>query len=321
MDEFIFILNKVVMFVLLAIPGYLLVKTKCLKSSDSKGLTMLLLYIGLPCMILVSTLNIPITSKTIVDMLIISLIFVLGIFALLFFSNVFAKYEPLTDQRRMAKFCMLFANNGFLGIPLADAIFGVSNPIIVVFTGVLNVINNVLWPTMGNYMLTQDKKHISAKGLLTNLVFIAFVLGLVLNLLGLQTKVPEVMDYVKDYADFFKAIVAPLSMTIIGMKFADIKFIKLFTSKKVYFLSFVRLIFSPVLVVAVLFLIRTFSNISDEIIIATYISFAMPSAAVAPTLADKFNMDSENAVLYSLGTSLFSVMTIPVLYYLLILII
>ena len=317
MDEFVFILNKVVMFVLLAIPGYLLVKTKCLKSSDSKGLTMLLLYVGLPCMILVSTLNIPITSKTIVDMLIISLVFVLGVLAIMVFSNVFAKYEPLEEQRRMAKFCMLFANNGFLGIPLADAIFGISNPIIVIFTGVLNVINNVLWPTMGNYILTQDKKHISAKGLLTNFVFLAFVLGLVLNLLDVQTKVPEIIEY----ADYFKAIVAALSMTIIGMKFADVKFIKLFTSKKVYFLSFVRLIFSPVLVVAVLFVIRSFANISNEIIIATYISFAMPSAAVAPTLADKFNMDSENAVLYSLGTSLFSVITIPVLYYLLILII
>ena len=321
MDEFIFILNKVIIFVLLAIPGYLLVKTNCLKSLDSKGLTMLLLYAGLPCMILVSTLNIPITSKTVIDMVLISLIFVLGILALLVFSNVFSKYEPLTDQRRMAKFCMLFANNGFLGIPLASALFSISSPIIVVFTGVLNVVNNVLWPTMGNYMLTKDKKHISAKGLLTNFVFIAFVLGLVLNLLDLQTKFPEVMDYANEYADYFKGIVAALSMTIIGMKFADVKFMKLFTSKKVYYLSFVRLIFAPVLIVGVLLLIRLFANISNEIIIATYISFAMPSAAIAPTLADKFNMDSENAVLYSLGTSLFSVITIPVLYYLLMLII
>lgn len=62
MDEFIFILNKVMMFVLLAIPGYLLVKTKCLQSSDSKGITTLLLYAGLPCMIKINTMTMPSTA-------------------------------------------------------------------------------------------------------------------------------------------------------------------------------------------------------------------------------------------------------------------
>lgn len=47
----------------------------------------------------------------------------------------------------------------------------------------------------------------------------------------------------------------------------------------------------------------------------------MPSAAIASTLADKFNMDSENAVLYSLGSALFAVITVPLLYLLLNLII
>ena len=120
-----------------------------------------------------------------------------------------------------------------------------------------------------------------------------------------------------DYANSFKEIVVALSMTILGMKFADIKITRLFTNKKIYYLSIVRLIVSPILIVGALLLLRLATPISDEVVIATYIAFAMPTAAMAPTIADKFKIDSENSVLYTLGTTLFSVITIPLLYLLL----
>lgn len=317
MDQFLIMLKYVLIFLLLAIPGYLLVKTKRLKNTDSNGLTNLLLYAGLPCMIIISTMDIKLSKETIIDFLVVALIFIIGQIATIFISKICSKYEPLQDQRRMARFCMVFPNNGFLGIPLAMALFGKSLPIIVVYTGLLNVLNNVMWPTYGNYMLTGDKRHISAKGLLTNSILIAFIIGTILNLLGVKDEVKEVVDYAK----YFKGIVAPLSMTILGMKFAEIKITKLFTSIKVYYLSLVRLIIVPVLIVGALLLLRLAVNISDDIIVATFITFAMPSAAIASTLADKFNMDSENAVLYSLGSALFAVITIPLLYLLLNLII
>ena len=71
------------------------------------------------------------------------------------------------------------------------------------------------------------------------------------------------------------------------------------------------------LIVGVLLVISRFAYISNEVIIAVYIAFAMPTAAMAPTVSDKFGIDSENTVLYTLGTTLFSVITIPVFYLLL----
>ncbi len=319
MGEFIFMLKKVIMFVLLAIPGYLLVKTKRLKSSDSHSISTILLYVGLPFMILVSTLGLKLSTQTIIDISLITIIFILSIIVLVLLSKIFSKYEPLADQRRMARFCMIFPNNGFIGIPLAAALFPEGHALyaVVAYSGVLNVLTNVTWPTYGSYMLTGDKKHISAKGLLTNFVLIAFILGIILNLLGVKSLVPEVLEY----SNHFKGIVVALSMTILGMKFADMQMSKLFTNKKVYYLSIVRLIISPILIVGVLLLIRPFAYISAEVVIATYIAFSMPTAAMAPTIADKFNIDSEDSVLYTLGSTIFSVITIPVLYLLLNLII
>ena len=315
MDQFKFMLVKVIMFVLLAIPGYLLVKTKRLKSADSHSLSTILLYVGIPFMVLVSTLGLTLSTQTIIDILLLTIIFIVAEIVLAYLSKVFSKYEPLTEQRRMARFCMMFPNNGFIGIPLAAALFKPEQALfaVVAYSGVLNVLTNVTWPTFGTYMLTGDKKHISAKGLFTNFVLIAFVLGVGLNLLGVKEKVKEVVDY----ANSFKEIVVALSMTILGMKFADIKITRLFTNKKIYYLSIVRLIVSPILIVGALLLLRLATPISDEVVIATYIAFAMPTAAMAPTIADKFKIDSENSVLYTLGTTLFSVITIPLLYLLL----
>ncbi len=315
MNEFSIMLRNVILFVLLAIPGYLLVKTKRVKSSDSGVLTTILLYLGLPFMILVNTLNIEITTETFTGILLTVVIFILGEIALILLSKIFSKFEPLDDQRRMARFCMIIPNNGLIGLPLALALFeGSALSVVIVYAAVANVLTNVLWPTYGNYLLSNDKKHISAKGLLTNFVLIAFVVGVILNLLGFSG---DVKDIVVDYSNYLKGIVVALSMTILGMKFADIQMTKLFTSIKVYYVSFVRLIISPVLIVGVLLVIRLFAYISDEVIIAAYITFSMPTAAIAATLSDKFGMDSENSVLYALGTTLFSVVTIPVLYLLL----
>ena len=338
MGEFKFMLIKVIMFVLLAIPGYLLVKTKRLKTSDSHSISTILLYIGLPFMILSSTLGLTLSTQTIIDIALVTLIFVLAEIALSLISKVFTKTnmfggvvgkqvcnnealdnETITKQKNMARFCMMFPNNGFIGIPLAAALFPIGHPLfaVVAYSGVLNVLTNVTWPTYGSYMVTGDKNHISAKGLFTNFVLIAFILGVILNLLDVAVKVPEILEY----SNHFKGIVVALAMTVLGMKFADIQITKLFKSMKTYFLSFVRLIISPVLVVGVLLIIRLFAYISDEVIIASFIAFAMPTAAMAPTIADKFKIDSEDSVLYTLGSTLFSVITIPVLYYLLLLII
>ncbi len=318
MDEFSIMLKNVVLFVLLAIPGYLLVKTKRLKSSDSGVLTTILLYLGLPFMIFVNTLNIQISSETIKGILLTAVIFVLGEIALILFSKIFSKFEPLDDQRRMARFCMIIPNNGLIGLPLALAIFENTAPLIIVYSAVANVLTNVLWPTYGNYLLSNDKKHISAKGLLTNFVLIAFILGVILNLLGFDG---DVKDIVVDYSNYLKGVVVALSMTILGMKFADINITKLFTSVKVFYVSFVRLIISPVLIVGMLLLINLVISIDKAIIIGAYITFSMPVAPIAAMLSDKFGMDSENAVLYTSGSTLFSVVTIPVLYLLLNLII
>ena len=68
---------------------------------------------------------------------------------------------------------MTFSNNGFLGIPLAVAVFGAASPIMTVLV-ILNIITNVLMYILGIYLVSGDKSKINLKKalLLTKSIFV-----------------------------------------------------------------------------------------------------------------------------------------------------
>ena len=48
-----------------------------------------------------------------------------------------------------------------------------------------------------------------------------------------------------------------------------------------------------------------------------FVAFAMPTAGLASAFSDQYNGDTDNAVIFTLGTTVPSVATIPVLYWVL----
>ena len=241
---------------------------------------------------------------------VLGIVVILGMF---FVSAPLVKGEKNQKTKGMMRFCAVFANNGFLGIPLAVAVFGGDSPVFTVLI-VLNIINNVLMYTLGAYLATGDKKNISVKKAFLNPVLVAFVLGCVCNLLQVKTYIPEVLTF----SDYFSNIVTPISMTIIGMKLGATSFKTLFRSGKLYYVSFLKLVLFPVVVTGAMFVLRIvpLDLPVQSIILGMFVAFSMPTAGLAATFADEFSGDTENAVIFTLGTTVLSVLTIPSLYYL-----
>lgn len=317
MEAFIHILKNVIIFVLLAIPGLILVKTKLLKNEQSSALSSLLMYVGMPFLIFSSTIGVAFSGNLIKGILIVAGIGTLIVF--IFFFVLFLifdlkKYsDELTKKKNgMIKFAIMFSNNGFLGLPLASAVFGIQSEIFI-YVAALNIITNTLIYTIGIYLISGDKKAIKAKSVLLNPVMVAFIIGIIFNLLNAKNYVPEVTNY----ASYLSNLVTPLSMIIMGMKLGAIKFSSLFLTSKMYIVSLLKLIVLPT--IAVLF--AMIFNLSNEIILGLFVAFAMPTAGLAPTIADKYNGDTQNGVIYTLGSTILSIFTIPVCYYLLLFVI
>ena len=314
MEEFMIMLRNVLMFVALAIPGFILVKTKLLKPEQSGVLSKLLMYLALPFMIFSGVVkNLTFDGDSLLMLGVVALIGMVVVLGMFFVSAPLVNMEKNQKTKGMMRFCAVFANNGFLGIPLAVAVFGGDSPVFTVLI-VLNIINNVLMYTLGAYLATGDKKNISVKKAFLNPVLVAFVLGCICNLLGVGKAVPEVGKF----SDHFGSIVTPISMTIIGMKLGAISFKTLFSSGKLYYVSFLKLVLFPVVITAAMLALQNISlNIPvKEIILGVFVAFSMPTAGLAATFADEFGGDTESAVIFTLGTTVLSVITIPTLYYL-----
>lgn len=314
MDALWIMLRNVLLFVALAIPGYLLVKTKALRQEQSGALSKLLMYVGMPFLILSGTINnLKFNREFLVTLGIVLALGVAYTFVTFVVSKPLSAMEQEPKRRGMLRFCSVFSNNGFLGIPLAAAVFGAASPIMTVLI-ILNIVTNVLMYTLGIYLVSGDKSKISLKKAFLNPVLIAFLLGIVLNLIRIVDYIPEVATY----SGHFQGIVTPISMTILGMKMGSVKLSSLFGSRKIYYAATLKLVLFPAAIVGILLALRTMlPEIDDVMILGTFLAFAMPTAGLASTFADSFDGDVEGAVGMTLGTTILSVVTIPLLYFLL----
>ena len=313
MDALLIMLKNVIVFVALAIPGYLLIKTKMLKEAQSGALSMLLMYVGMPFLIFNSAINnLTLNGELLLTIAIVLVIGVAYTFAMFFASKPLTDMEKAEKTKGMMRFCAVFSNNGFLGIPLAMAVFGADSMALMVVI-ILNIITNVLMYTLGIYLVSGDKKAMSPKKAFLNPVLIAFVVGIIANLLNVKQAVPEIATY----SAHFSNLVTPISMTILGMKMGGVKFLELFKSWKVYYVAGLKLVAFPMIIVAVMFLLNLVTaTVTPDMILGVLIAFSMPTAGLASTFSDNFNGDTENAVAFTLGTTLLSIITIPVLYWL-----
>ena len=86
--------------------------------------------------------------------------------------------------------------------------------------------------------------------------------------------------------------------TCIGMKLAGVKIPDMFKSKKMYYVSALKLVLLPVIGVAIAIGATELFSLPVDLVLATFVCFAMPTAGLASTLADQHDGDVEGAVFY-----------------------
>ena len=313
MDAFWVMFRTIAIFLLLAVPGFILVKVKILKEQDAAALSKVLVYFGLPFQTFTGTID-----KLVLDgnmILLIAVSFVLGLvltFLVCLATKPLTGTERNAETRGVMRFSSAFPNNGFLGIPLAMAVFGDGKVLALVI--VLNIANNIMMYTAGRVMISGGKEKMDFRKAFLNPVLIAFILGLIANALGLKKVLPEVSTY----SAYFAAVVAPLSMTVAGIQLGSVSFKALFGSWRVYYVSFLKLLLFPAIVTGLMFLAKILlpgAFIDGETVIAFFIAFAMPTAGLATTFAIQFRSDKETATACMLGTTVLAVLTVPLLYW------
>lgn len=284
------------------IAGWVLVRFKVLRSSDSAVLSKLAMYIITPCVI-ISSFQVEYSSK-IVSGLMLSVIVAVGIqVILLAVSELTGKVFKLSSVERCS---VLYSNAGALVIPLVVSLFGAEW---VIYTTSYITIQLVMMWSLGRSALCGERR-IEFKKIIRNVNILAIILGIIL--FAFRIRIPSLLSSAIAPAS---AIIGPMCMLTVGMLIADIPFKNLFTNKRAYLVSALRL----VLCGATTLVILKLSGISGvhanghTIIAISLLATITPSAASITQMAQVYGGDAKHAsVIYALSTTL-CIFTMPII--------
>lgn len=297
--------QSALMFLFIGI-GFLLFKTKKITEQGSKTIANILVYAVLPAVIVKSFCKAP----TVENMTALGTSALLGFGALIIsiiVSRLFFNDAPLDE------FASAFSNVGFFGIPLIQAT-PLGNDGVFYIATIVALVNVGQW-TYGVMRLTNKtvKETFSPLKLLSSPFIIATLVGLVLFFTGFGEALYQI-DITKKVVfgviDGLSVVNTPLAMMIIGVYLAQTDLKTLFTTKAVYMVSLVRLIIIPLVVLLVFWLVpQEFSAIKT----ALFIAISCPVGSNVAVYAELHGKDYSHAVKTVTSSSIFSIITMPLL--------
>lgn len=301
--------STVAMMLVYMMLGFILRKSGKTKVAHAKSFSGLLIYVLGPAMIINSFLKLEYTNDNLIKIgqyfavtLFIQIIFFIILYVFLNKKYADSKYRIMTVGS-------VLGNVGYLGMPVIQSIFP-EYPIVSCYSSINVISMNLIVFTMGVFMITGDKKYISVKSAVINPTTLSLLVAFPIFILKISFG-----QYIESAVDLLAKMVTPMCMIILGMRLSEANLKNIFTRLFVYETCFLKLIVFPVFAMFIVkwipFLDNTFKT--------TVIVLAMaPAGAIIESLAELHECEQEFAANVVLLTTLLSVITIPLMTYLLI---
>ncbi|MDD4163980.1 MAG: AEC family transporter [Eubacteriales bacterium] len=297
-----------------AIPGFILIKTKSVKQEAISAFAMFLLFVCQPCLSVYSFNTADYTPELGISLLIFFFAsLILQVLMLFVVYLIFKRKYKENPEYRICTVASVLGNTGFFGVPLLQALLP-EYPNAIVFSAVFIVGMNLISWTLSSALLTGDKKYMSLKKILLNPVMLTLIISLPLFLT--RTKLPgtgadnEALPGTLSYIiALLGKMTTPISMLILGMRLGLTKVRDLFMDLKVYIVAFFKLIAFPLVGMAAAYTLPLEPYIKATLIIL----FCCPTASTVLNFSELFGTGQKTAAKLVLTSTLFCVITIPVL--------
>lgn len=305
MQMSILLFKQIAQLFLMILMGYIIVKTKLLKGEDSKVLSKIILYLIIPAVI-INAFQVdysPNVTKGLITACIASIILQ---FLLLFVTYIMQKMFHLDSVEFTSAY---YSNSGNLIVPLVTYILG--GKWVVYGCVFMSVLLFFIW-SQGKNMISREK-GINLKKILLNINMISVFLGVILFFT--KIRFPEIIN---NTLSSVGGMIGPLSMIVTGMLIAEVNLKDIFTNKRVYLVTVLRLIIQPLIALAVINLLgmRGWHPQGDKIILITYLAAITPCASTVTQMCQVYGNDSKYASAINVMTTLLSIITMPVFVYL-----
>ena len=291
------------MLVALCLPGFFLTKANVLKEEHIKGFAVFLLYVCSPALSIYSFQQAECNMEILINigiLLLVTTFMQVMIMGIGFLINI--KTYKIDGASRVATVAAAFGNVGFFGVPILQALLP-DHPEAMVYSAVMSVMMNLIGWTLGMFMMSGDRKHVSVKNFLINPTTLCLLIAL--PLFFTNTSLPKpVMNFV----EFFSKMSTPTAMTVLGMRLAFVKFRDLMDYRQVVAI-FLKLIALPLITFGIMYALP----VDETLKISTYILSCMPPAAITLNFAELSNTSPKTAANIVVVGSLLVAITLPVL--------
>lgn len=300
------IIQQLIILFCIMLLGYILYKVKIMTDEFNKQLTKLLLNVTTPALVLNSVLDDQATlpMKTFVTTFVVATLVYL-LLPVLSKGVTFLLRAP-KSQRGIYDFASTYGNVGFMGYPLIAAILGPNG---LLLTAVFNILFNLSVYSIGVLVIskgTDKKQDISLKTFLSPGILMS-VVSIFVYIFHIH--LPQTLCSVISSVG---SVTSPLAMLLIGATLASMPALEMLNEKRTYVFLLIRQLLVPMALYPLLKLC-----IQDTLLLTvTFIMISMPVGNTSVLFATNYDLDKGLAAKCVFITTLFSVVTIPLLCFL-----
>ena len=302
MNISILLMQQIVQLFLMIFMGYLIVKTGLVRDDDSKVLSKIILYLIVPCVI-INAFQVDYTTDTVKGLLIAFAASVMTQVVLLIVISAAGKLLHLNEVEIASVY---YSNSGNLIVPIVTFILGQEW---VLYGCVFMSVQLVFLWTHCKKIISREASY-DWKKIILNINMISIFIGVVLFF----TKIclPEIIG---NTLASVGTMIGPASMIVTGMLFAGMNLKQIFANKRVYFITFLRLIAVPLIALVLIKLsnLASFSADGNKIMLIVFLAIITPSASTVTQMCQVYGNDSRYASAINVMTTLLSIITMPVM--------
>ncbi len=303
------------LFVCIAV-GFVFTKLKILPEGSSKVMAKMEIWIFSPALSFMTMVRFC-TLETVGEHFINITLGVIGVaFSMcvaIFLSRFFAKKKSY--DRGVYAYALAFANGGYMGDPVILSLFG---ELALSYYKLFYLPFSLMINSWGISVLTPGTggKNSFWRRLI-NPPTVAMVAGIAVGLSGLGRYLPA---FVTGSLDTLKACMGPVAMLLAGATIAKYSLIAMLKNKKVYVVTALKLVLQPILLVALIFGVKTLANlafdlsIGNEVVFLAFFASASAIGLNTVVFPEAYGGDPETGASLALISHTLCVITIPLMY-------
>ena len=296
-------LTAVAVMLLYAVPGFLLIKTKLVKSEHIPSFSKLLLFVCQPCLTIYSFGKVAFSLESLKNLgicFLITLILQLGMIMLYFFLFRKKRNDIIW---RIINLAAVLSNCGFLGVPVLEALLP-DHPEALAYSSIFAITMNLIGWSVGMYIISLDKSYIKPRKMLLNPGTVGFAVALVMYFFSI--KLPMQLD---SMLTLLGRMSTPLCMIIMGMRLATANIKQVFCDPRQYLAVVLNQIAMPFIAFGIMY----FLPISPILKTAVVILSSCPVASMVQNYAEIIGQGNDKGANMVLLGTMTSIVTVPLI--------